>query len=92
MDGHLEKYFSPRVKSQRVTYSLMVIAFMIFVVLSCVSLIFYLQYYVNSGAMSASLIPIGNAAVSILSAVQIVALNMYYSDLATDLNIQENHR
>ena len=69
-----------------------VIAGMILLVLCLVSVIFYLQYYVNSGNVSASIAPIGNAGVSILSAVQIIALNMYYSGLATDLNNRENHR
>lgn len=36
--------------------------------------------------------PAGNAGVAILSAVQIIVLNMYYSGLAIDLNNQENHR
>lgn len=92
VDGHMRKYFSPFIKSERVTYSLAVVAFMILVVLCCVSLIFYLQYLVNSDAVPASMAPLGNAAVSILSAVQIILLNMYYSGLATDLNNQENHR
>lgn len=36
--------------------------------------------------------PPGNAAVAIFSAVQIIVLNIYYSQLAIDLNNQENHR
>jgi hypothetical protein len=92
VDGKLEKYFNPAVKLRRVLYSTLVIAGMICLVLACVSVIFYLQYYVNSGHVSTSIAPIGNAGVSILSAVQIIALNMYYSGLATDLNNRENHR
>jgi hypothetical protein len=92
VDGKIEKYFSPAIKTQRVLYSTAVIAGMILLVLACVSFIFYMQYYVNSGAVSAALIPLGNAGVSILSAVQIVLLNMYYNGLATDLNNYENHR
>lgn len=92
IDGKLEKYFNPDVKLRRVLYSNLVITGMITLVLACVSMIFYLQYYVNSDKVSASVAPIGNTAVSILSAVQIIALNMYYSGLATDLNNRENHR
>jgi hypothetical protein len=92
VNGKIEKYFSPLIKSQRAIYSIAVIAGMILLVLACVSFIFYMQYYVNSGAVSASIAPIGNAGVSILSAVQIVLLNMYYNGLATDLNNYENHR
>lgn len=88
----MHKYFYPVEKSKRVTYSLFIISCCIMGVLLCVSAIFYLQYYVNSGAVPATLIGFGNAAVSILSAVQIVILNMLYSDLAIDLNNQENHR
>jgi len=36
--------------------------------------------------------PPGNAAVAIFSAVQIIVLNIYYSQLAINLNNQENHR
>ena len=92
VNGTIEKYFNPAIKAQRVLYSNFVIAGMIMVVLCCVSFIFYMQYYVNSDQVSASIAPIGNAAVSILSAVQIILLNMYYSDLATSLNDNENHR
>ena len=73
-------------------HSISVIAAMIMLVLCCVSVIFYLQYYMNSDQVSASVAPIGNAGVSILAALQIVLLNMYYSGLATDLNDKENHR
>lgn len=92
IDGKLEKYFNPVIKTQRVLYSYAVIAGMIAFVLCCVSFIFYLQYYVNSDKVSDGVAPVGNAAVAILSAVQIVLLNMYYSDLATSLNDNENHR
>ena len=92
MDGKLEKYFNPAIKSARVLHSISVIAAMIMLVLCCVSVIFYLQYYMNSDQVSASVAPIGNAGVSILAALQIVLLNMYYSGLATDLNDKENHR
>ena len=92
MDGKLEKYFNPAIKTARVLHSISVIAAMIMLVLCCVSVIFYLQYYMNSDQVSASVAPIGNAGVSILAALQIVLLNMYYSGLATDLNDKENHR
>jgi uncharacterized membrane protein YhaH (DUF805 family) len=92
VNGEQVKYFDPDVKSRRVAYSMMVIFGMIVLVLVCVSFVFYLQFLVNSDAVSPAIAPYGNAAVSILNAVQIILLNMFYTGLAINLNNQENHR
>ncbi len=61
-------------------------------VVACVSGIFGLQYYINSDVNDDSNKSSGNTAVSIFSAIQIVVLNMVYSDMAISLNDNENHR
>jgi hypothetical protein len=91
INGKPMKYFDEQKKFQKVLYSSCVIAGMIFLVLTCVSGIFVLQYYFNS-QKNANEKSDGNTATSILSAIQITILAMVYNDLAIKLTDQENHR
>mmetsp|Transcript_21771 Transcript_21771/g.36403 ORF Transcript_21771/g.36403 Transcript_21771/m.36403 type:complete len:780 (+) Transcript_21771:27-2366(+) len=85
------KYFSPDIRNQRQAWSLFVMSCWIIGVLMTVSLIFYLQYYVNSN-LTGTAMSLGNGAVSILQAGSIVVLNMGYGITANDLNDYENYR
>ncbi len=92
IDGKLIKYFDSRTKARKLWYSYFVIGLMMVLVIACVSGIFGLQYYINSEVNDDNNKSTGNSAVSIFSAIQIVVLNSYYTDLAIKLNDNENHR
>lgn len=92
IDGKLVKFFDSRSKARKLWYSYFIIGLMMLLVISCVSGIFGLQYYINSDVNDDANKSTGNTAVSIFSAIQIVVLNAYYSDLAIGLNDNENHR
>ena len=91
INGKSMKFFPTDLKYRRLIYSYGIICGMMFLVVACVSLIFYLQYYFNT-LSNAGVKSAGNTFTSILSAVQIIILNYYYSDLAIKLTDQENHR
>jgi hypothetical protein len=91
VDGSQVKYFSPMERTRRIRWSIFVISCMLLLVIVVVSLIFYLQFLVNS-SLTGTLLTICNASVSVAQAVSIVVLNTIYSNLAEDLNNNENHR
>jgi hypothetical protein len=92
INGKKIKYFPPADKMRCILYSYVVISLMMLAVVACVSGIFGLQWYINTKVRNSSEQSSGNTAVSILSAIQIIVLNMVYSDMAISLTDQENHR
>ncbi|KAJ1396497.1 calcium-activated chloride channel-domain-containing protein [Ochromonadaceae sp. CCMP2298] len=91
ISGQQSKYFSPVIRGERQMWSLFVVCCMVMMVLLVVSMIFYLQYLVNND-FTGTLLTLGNGLVSVLQAVSIVVLNTFYSNMAVDLNNNENHR
>lgn len=92
IDGKPMKYYPPADKAKKVMHSCFVILGMILLVIGCVSVIFYLQYRVNSDVDDDSNKASGNTAVSLASAIQIMILNSVYSGMAIKLTDGENHR
>lgn len=92
VNGKKTKYFPPAQKLRHALYSYLIIGLMMLVVLSCVSAIFGLQWYINTQVRNEEDQSGGNTAVSILAAVQIIVLGMLYTDIAISLTDQENHR
>lgn len=91
IDGLEALYMDPYELFKRQLYSVTVISMAMFGVVCCVSFIFYMQILINSMG-SASVQSFGSMGVSVFSAIQIIVLEYYYSDLAKSLNDQENHR
>ena len=81
----------PEVMFRKQLYSYFIISLAMLGVIACVSMIFFLQFLVNSRTSSESQSYLGSL-VTILSAVQIIVLEYFYTDLAISLNDQENHR
>jgi ABC-type multidrug transport system fused ATPase/permease subunit len=65
---------------------------MMLLVIGCVSVVFYMQFYVNTYVHNTSDQSAGNTSVSIISAIQIFILNMIYSEYAISFTEAENHR
>ena len=81
----------PEVVFKKQLYSYSIITSAMLGVILCVSLIFYLQFIVNSRTSGDVQSYLGSL-VTILSAVQIIVLEYLYTGLAISLNNQENHR
>jgi hypothetical protein len=92
VNGQKTKYFAPADKLRRAMYSYFIISLMMLLVVTCVSAIFGLQWYINTKIRNSTEQSGGNTAVSIVSAIQIIVLNSVYSDMAIGLTDQENHR
>ena len=93
VNGKKMRYFAPAEKAKKIMWSYFIICLMMLLVIACVSAIFGLQYYINYKMTgNPSLQSTGNTGVSILAAVQIIILNMVYSDMAINLTNEENHR
>lgn len=91
-DGSEIKYFPPAERSRLVCRSYVFITSSMLFVIGCVSAVFYMQFYVNAYVHNTTDQSAGNTSVSIISAVQIVVLNMIYSDYAIKYTEAENHR
>ena len=82
---------APEVMFKKQLYSYFIISLAMLGVIAFVSMIFYLQFIVNSRTSADSKSYLGSV-VTILSAVQIIVLEHFYTGLAISLNDQENHR
>eukprot|EP01035_Chromulina_nebulosa_P017620 gene17620-23197_t len=90
--GRKIMYFPSNEKFKRLLYSYSVITGMILLVVTCVSLIFYLQFYLSYEANDDNTNKNGGTITSIASAAQIQVLGYFYQDLAKKLTDNENHR
>jgi hypothetical protein len=91
-DGKRMKYFSPSERAKRMLYSYFIISLMILLVITCVSLIFLAQYFLNERVSDDQVKSDGSSVTSIGSAIQIVVLKMIYGQIAENLTEHENHR
>ena len=91
IDGTETYWDHPMEMFMKQVYSYLVIGGAMAVVIGCVSLIFYLQYAINSYTSPDEQSSLGSV-VTILSAVQIIVLEYFYTGLAISLNNRENHR
>lgn len=80
--GHYVRYFPSHKRSVRVKQSFLVIAMLMFTVLAAITVVYVLKYFQY----------INQTVASVISAVQIQALNYVYSSLAEILTVWENHR
>eukprot|EP01039_Chlorochromonas_danica_P003205 gene3205-3510_t len=92
IDGRPIKFVSPADQFRKILHSAVVIIGMMFLVIACVSAIFYLQYLVHERVDDDNNKSSGNTGVSILSAIQIIVLNSIYSGMAITMTDKENHR
>jgi hypothetical protein len=92
VNGKRIKYFSSTERIRRMIYSYSVIVGMIFLVIGCVTVIFYCQYLLNDKVSDDNVKTDGSSITSIGSAVQIVVLKIVYDYVARHLTNHENHR
>lgn len=86
-------YFHPKKKFKLILKSFIIILILLILVIGCVSFIFYLQYIINSSYNDNNSMKIYSSTfVSIISSIQIILLNQYYSIYAIKLTESENHR
>lgn len=92
INGKPQKFVDIFEKFRKQCYSVFIITLMSLLVIGCVSLIFYVQYYVTFEASDDQVHSEGGTIASIASAIQIQVLGYFYNSIAISLTDDENHR
>jgi anoctamin-10/anoctamin-7 len=92
VNGEKMLYFSDQSRKKLFLYSNAVISGMIMIVIACVAIIFYIQFYASTQVDDDEKKTYINSGASVCLAVQIQILNVYYGNLAESLTERENHR
>lgn len=92
VNGEKILYFSDQSRKKLSIYSNCIISGMIMIVIACVSIIFYIQFYAQTQIDDDKEKMYVNSGASLCLAIQIQILNLYYGTLAESLTERENHR